>query len=74
VATHELSIHPFPAQERDVQTIHICPLCKSDVASGTDANGLPTVCAGSEHQAARLRILPMAFRKKAKASSRRRRP
>lgn len=73
MATHETTIHPFPAQERDAQTIHICPLCRTDVASGTDINGLPAVCAGCAHQATRLRILPMAFSKKAKASSGRRR-
>jgi hypothetical protein len=53
----------------DEIAVHICPMCRKDVASGRDAVGLPALCPTCENlkqlHAARLRILPPKFRKRA---------
>lgn len=45
MATPEVSTHPFPAQDPGTEIkIHICPLCRKDIAAGLDAEGFPTAC------------------------------
>jgi hypothetical protein len=57
--------------------IHICPMCKKDIASGKNTRGLPALCAACEEQeqilAARLRLLPEPLRKLVRAREQRRR-
>lgn len=38
MATQETTIHPFEI------AIHICQLCRKDIASGLDAKGFPASC------------------------------
>ena len=38
MATHEATTHPFEI------AIHICTLCRKDLASGLDGKGFPTNC------------------------------
>jgi hypothetical protein len=75
VATQETNTHPFPAQDPERIAFHICPECSDDIASGTDANGNPTLCRNCDAlrkiRSARLRILPA--RQQPRISGRRKR-
>ena len=57
--------------------IHICPICRKDIATGRDTRGLPALCIACEERsqvlAARLRLLPKPLRKLVRARKQRRR-
>jgi len=55
--------------------IHICPMCKKDIATGRDTRGLPALCTACEERdrllAVRLHLLPVPLRKLARKQRRR---
>ena len=75
MATHEANTHPFPAQDPERIAFHICPECRDNIASGTDADGSAALCSNCialrNLRAARLRILPA--RQQTRISGRRKR-
>lgn len=54
MATENVNAHPFEI------TIHICPVCQQDIASGLDANGSPNICAECHWKRRRPAPTPMA--------------